>query len=68
MERMVATSWRQELMRPSWKEKFVCDCHISRVRICQSFVRWRILTSIPARSKKKVAWLAIRFPAKFCDA
>lgn len=27
-----------------------------------------ILTSMPARSKKKVAWLAIRFPAKFCDA
>jgi hypothetical protein len=22
----VATSWRQEFIRPSWKEKFVCCC------------------------------------------
>jgi hypothetical protein len=26
MERIVATSWRQEFIRPSWKEKFVCCC------------------------------------------
>lgn len=56
-------------MRPSWKEKFVCG-KLSQFWISAGFlgVRCMVLTSIPARSKKKVAWLAIRFPAKFCDA
>jgi hypothetical protein len=61
----LATKPRHELMRFSSKARlWLIPASVNQ---CQSFVR--ITThEWDSRSKKKVAWLAIRFPAKFCDA
>jgi hypothetical protein len=60
----LATNPKQELIRLSSKER-LDEIPASRREsvICAIFI-----TEYYSRSKKNVAWLAIRFPAKFCDA
>lgn len=60
IERIVATNWRKEMMGPSWKEKFVRESVIIYI-----YSPCCVEEGTYVHPKKKVAWFAIKFPAKF---
>jgi len=64
-EPILVTNWRHELIKLSWKEKSV-DIPASKWELV--VYAWNLSVKSNLRSKKKVAWLAIRLPAKFCGS